>query len=98
MSDSLSRLDNAKQLLQQSKLTESLAIYRTLVDEGAYLAEAHYGIGYILLKTGDVESASAEFLRCVKAEPQNANATYYLGLIAERTGQPDVARAYYERT
>lgn len=89
-------LVRARRLLGEGKLADSLAAFQAAALEGAG-AEAQYGVGFVRLKTGDVDAAASAFRACLRTDPGHANAAYQLGAIAERERQPDIARAYYER-
>jgi tetratricopeptide (TPR) repeat protein len=91
-------LEQAESLLKQSKTAESLAKFKILVEEGNLVSEAHYGIGLIRFSEKKFGDAGAAFKASLKIKPENANAVYYLGAIAEKDGEPDVARVYFENT
>ncbi len=45
-----------------------------------------------------MDRALLAFQHCVKLDPKNANATYWLGMIAERQGDQGVSQVYFART
>ena len=90
-------LDRAKNLLEQGRFDDSIAIFAELARKGPLAPEALYGMAFAEFKKGDLDDASADFRRCLRVDPKNANATYYLGRIADAQGEFGVAKTYYQR-
>ena len=54
------------------------------------LAEAHFGLGYVAFRTGDVANANARLLECIQHHPGDARALAYLSLLQGSTdSEPD---------
>jgi tetratricopeptide (TPR) repeat protein len=58
---------------------------------------ARYGLAQELVKSGDLESAIAEFRRLLEIDPTYAAAYYHCGRSLESVGRLDEARETYER-
>src|SRR5215467_10521002 len=69
-------------------LTESAGDYR-------WAAEALYGIGLARLSLNEDVAAEEALRDSLQREPRNADAVFYLGLIAERRGQRREAAGRY---
>ena len=54
-------------------------------------------LGEEALRVGDILGARALFDRVVEREPSNPRASYYLGVVFERTGNPEEAKEWYRR-
>jgi tetratricopeptide (TPR) repeat protein len=60
-------------------------------------AMAHYGLGYTLVELGRAEEARAHLEEYTRAVPENAWAWCWLGRACEEMGEPERARAAYEK-
>src|SRR5436309_1924238 len=83
-------------LQKKGKLQESLAAFNKLTTLGMQ-AEGFYGSGLVKFKSGDMDEAIAHLTRSLNVDRKNANAYYYLGVIAEKRQQPSVANSYYKK-
>src|SRR6266478_4966001 len=91
------RLNTARYLLRQGKLTESELIYRELIAAGSKQAIAHYGLGVVQFLRGDMNAGEYEFRICLQDIPKHDDALYYLGLICEKRGESNQAPYYYNK-
>ena len=55
--------------------------------------DAHYNLGLVLLKSGDLNGAQAEFQEAVRLKPRYAEAHYNLALAFQKEGKASEARA-----
>jgi tetratricopeptide (TPR) repeat protein len=80
-------------LLHFGKRDEALAVIDAGKTQGEPGPQWWVRKGYLLLAGGDPDGAQAEFEGALKAEPDNAEAAYGLGIIAERRGDDAAAAA-----
>jgi len=92
-----SKLATAMQLIGQRKYVDAESILRELLASGSELAESFYGMGLIRFASSQMDAAATQFGNCVRLQPDNANAHYYLGQIAERSGDNTAAERFFEK-
>lgn len=61
-------------------------------------ADAHYQLGLIHLKRGDLNAARERFQKAMEIDPADADYHYHLGRVHERKGEWDHALERYEET
>jgi tetratricopeptide (TPR) repeat protein len=61
-------------------------------------AEAHNGLGAVLLRTGKIDGAINQFQTAIKINPRYMNALFNLGVAFDQAGQLDNAIAEYRTT
>ena len=79
------------------RLDEAAQAWRQAIQLDPNFADAHVGLGVILLQRGDATGAEAEFQMAVGKNPNQVNALANLGALAVRRGQYVVAVSYYRR-
>jgi tetratricopeptide (TPR) repeat protein len=95
--ESLELLKRAQELRRQGNLLESAAAYHKLIGLGVHKAEGFYGLGLVLLDSRDYGSAAAQFENCLKLDPRNANAYFYLGETWAARDASEVAQSFYRK-
>jgi hypothetical protein len=90
----LSDLEEAQAQYRDGKLAESERIYQDLIDRSEAPAAALYGLALIRISQGE-DPAAAELLERALEYERAPNALYYLGEIAQRRGDREVAIASY---
>ena len=88
-------LATARSLYDQKKWKECLAAHRRLIELGTLADMGFYGIGLLDFNRNQLREAEIQFQNALKMNDKNANAHFYLGLIAERRGQRRVAADHY---
>jgi len=71
---------------RQGYLGPALEHYREAMDLAPDLSQAHYRVGYVLLRMGRHEEAAGEFKRELERFPEDLSARYALGLSYARAG------------
>lgn len=94
--DSKEKVTLAMQFVARREFAEAEKILNDVVASGSELGESHYGMGLIRLGSGQLMDAQALFEKCIKLQPNHANAYYYLGEIAERQQNIESARQFYK--
>jgi tetratricopeptide (TPR) repeat protein/O-antigen ligase len=82
-------------LSDSARLEEALTAYAEAIplEETSDVAHANYA--YLLLQSGDLESAREHMLRALAIRPRNATYILWAGVLAERTSARDEAIADY---
>ena len=100
------RLELGALYQQVGRLDDALAQYAEVLKVDPNNTDARMGHGYVLLTKGDLLGASADYTAVVNAnwngefagaDTRLEAAYYYLGLIAVKQAQPDVALANLQR-
>jgi hypothetical protein len=91
-------LEQAKQLLSEGRLQESEAALKKVVAQSPDSSEGFYGLGMIQFKRENYAAAAVLFQNCVRLEPRNANAYYFLAECSEKQNLPDVAVGLFRKT
>ncbi|PYV61320.1 MAG: Tfp pilus assembly protein PilF, partial [Acidobacteria bacterium] len=60
-------------------------------------AEGHNNLGLVLLQTGAIRKARAEFIEAVRLKPSYAEAHYNLALALHRQGEEAEAQAEFNK-
>jgi tetratricopeptide (TPR) repeat protein len=94
--ESKALLDRAKDLLSQNKLQESQAAFTKVVGLSAEASEGFFGLGAIQFRREDYAGAAALFQSCLRLDPKNANAYYFLGESWEKQHLPEAAIAFFK--
>lgn len=68
-----------------------------MVDQNPADAFARYGLAMELVKSGELESAVAEFRALLEHNPNYAAAYFHCGQALEKLGEVEQARALYEK-
>ena len=92
----LELIENAKKLFRAGRAADSVNAFERILDEHDD-AEAHYGLGVVLLNQGDLDRAEHHLRQAGDRHGGHADAYYMLGQLAERRGDRDRACAWYER-
>jgi tetratricopeptide (TPR) repeat protein len=58
---------------------------------------AHYVLGNLLVKTGNLDSGIQEYRNAIQLSPRQPRTYYQLGRALEETGKNDEARSYFEQ-
>ncbi|MER7674360.1 tetratricopeptide repeat protein [Kitasatospora sp. NPDC096128] len=94
------KLAQASQLLTQGQYTEAEQIYMWVLKnttDASLHSAATYGLGLLHLKSGDESGAYRQFLDALQFDGSNANACHYLGVLARRAGNGEVAKTWFAR-
>jgi tetratricopeptide (TPR) repeat protein len=94
---SLSLLNQAKNLLGQGKLSESEKAFKTIISASTKPSEGYYGLGVIQIRRRDYATAAILFQSCLRLDPNNSNAYYYLGESWEGLTLPAASAAFFEK-
>ncbi len=90
------RLAYARSLVSANQITEARAEFTRLTQEMPRNAEVTLATGLLALQMGDLEAARGLLTETLEYEPRDADMVYYyLGQVAERMKQPEVAAAHY---
>ena len=92
------RLTEAWDLLFSGRFRDSLVPFSHAASEFRWAAEALYGMGVAQLSLDEDVSAEAALWDSLQRAPLNADALFYLGLIAERRGRRQEAIGRYQET
>jgi len=90
-------IDEAKQLFREHKLQLSEEKFTQVLVMGHRVADAHFGLGVVCLEEGRVSDSRAHFSAVLAERPEDANAFYYLGVVAQKQSDPSLATVMYER-
>jgi hypothetical protein len=90
-------LEYAKRLYNQGKLNQSGWLFDRLTLDKETSGEALYCLGLVNLAQARYVSAFKDLAEACKADPKNANARYYLGLIYDKRGDKLRAAQLYAR-
>ena len=77
--------------------TNRLDILKQMVAQDATNTFARYGLAMEYAKSGDLATASAEFLALITQKPDYSAAYYHGGQALEKLGRVDQARDLYEK-
>lgn len=90
------RLAYARSLVSANQITEARAEFTRLTQEMPRNAEVTLAAGLLALQVGDLEAARGLLTETLEYGPRDTDmVNYYLGQVAERTQQPEVAAAHY---
>jgi membrane protein YdbS with pleckstrin-like domain len=90
-------LGNAERLLSENKLQESEAAFTKVIALAVDASQGFYGLGLIQFRRARYADAATMFQGCLRLDPMNANAYYYLGESWERLKVPGAAVAFFEK-
>src|SRR5215472_18589422 len=91
-------LNEAWDLLFNGRFRDSLVPFSQAAADFRWAAEALYGMGVAQLSLNEDVSAEASLWDSLQRAPLNAEALFYLGLIAERRGRRQEAISRYHET
>src|SRR5215472_13598944 len=91
-------LNEAWDLLFNGRFRDSLVPFSQAAADFRWAAEALYGMGVAQLSLNEDVSAEAALWDSLQRSPLNAEALFYLGLIAERRGRRQEAIGRYRET
>ena len=90
------RLAYARTLVSANQVAEARAEFTRLNHDFPRNAEVSLAAGLLALQMGDVDAARDLLTQTLEYDPRDADIVYYyLGQVAERTKQPEVAAAHY---
>ena len=90
------RLAYARSLVSANQIAEARAEFTRLAQEMPRNAEVTLAAGLLALQMGDLEAARGLLTETLEYDPRDADMVYYyLGQVAERAKQPEVAAARY---
>jgi tetratricopeptide (TPR) repeat protein len=92
------RLTEAWDLLFSGRFRDSLVPFSQAAEDFRWAAEALYGMGVAHLSLDEEVHAEAALWDSLQRAPLNAEALFYLGLIAERRGRRQEAIGRYRET
>lgn len=72
--------------------------YREILTIDPNCAEAHSGIGHLLLNSKDASPAQREFRRCLEIDPKSVDARLGLAASCRHLGEPSQAKALLQET
>ena len=72
-------------------------LWRDTITKNPQCSMAHYNLGAVLLRRGDVSDAIGQFEQAVRITPDDAEEHYSLGIALEQTGKIEDAIAQYEQ-
>ena len=86
-------------VMSQNDPAGAANIFRALVRRDPKFAEGHNNLGLVLLQSGDLAKAEAEFAEAIRLKPEFAEAHYNLALAFRQQGkeseaQRELAKAY----
>lgn len=91
-------LTKAEIMVSQKKYAESIPIFKQYLVKNPDSVQARSRLGFVYLKTGQLDAAIAEFKKALKIEPREPYATFYLGMAylnkEDFDGAIDVWRSY----
>ena len=77
--------------------TNRMEVLKAMVAQNPADAFARYGLAMELVKSGELESAVAEFRALLEHNPNYAAAYFHGGQVLEKLGDVEQARAFYEK-
>jgi tetratricopeptide (TPR) repeat protein len=86
----------AREQLQRGELKHAEDSIRSVLSHGEY-APAQVVLGQIRLEQGQLRAAEIAFQQAQQLQPDNAEATYGLGVVSERRGRREEALGHYEK-
>jgi len=90
------RLAYARTLVSANQVTEARAEFTRLTRDFPRNAEVSLAAGLLALQMGDVDAARDFLTQTLEYDPRDSDIVhYYLGQVAERTKQPEVAATHY---
>lgn len=90
------RLAYARSLVSANQVAEARAEFTRLAQDMPRNAEVTLAAGLLALQMGDLEAARGLLTETLEYDPRDADMVYYyLGQVAERSKQPEVAAAHY---
>ncbi len=88
-------ITRARSLYEERRFDEAERIFAQLLETPTSRGSALYGLALINIAQGQYDRAKGQLALCLKVDRRNANASYYLGRIAEREGNFNDAVAMY---
>jgi tetratricopeptide (TPR) repeat protein len=79
------------------ELDAALHQYQTLLQRDADNADAHYGVGTVMLRKGKLEQAAEHLGRAVEQAPDVPEFIFNFALVMEQLGQMKEAAAAFQR-
>ncbi len=95
--DSQTSLEHERQLLQQGKTDEALAMLKQLADTQPPVKGVQHDFGVIYYRTGKLVDAQKAFAAAIQEDGADAESVQMEGLTLYRMGQPANAIPYLER-
>jgi tetratricopeptide (TPR) repeat protein len=77
--------------------TNRMEVLKAMVTQNPADAFARYGLAMELVKSGELESAVAEFRALLDHNPDYAAGYFHGGQVLEKLGDVEQARAFYEK-
>ncbi len=90
-------LQEARSLFAQRQYQRCRQVYSDLISQDSNCVDAIYGLGVLCMAEDRMVEAAQQFQLCLSLKPAHANATYYLGAIADKQGHPDLAEKYWRK-
>ena len=90
-------LAQAWELLNQGRIPGSEAAFKKVIELSVDAVVGVFGLGIIQLKRRDYPEAAVLFENCLRPDPQNAAADFYLGEAWEKRNVPDAALAFFRK-
>lgn len=87
--------DQADQAFRSGNFIESKRHLEAAIDKSGEQSEYWTLLGRVYLETGALQDSLASFEEAERIDPKNADAQYFLGIIAERLDRPLEAVKYY---
>jgi tetratricopeptide (TPR) repeat protein len=78
-------------------MANRIEILKTMLAQNPEDAFARYGLAMELVKSGELDSAVAEFRALLDHNPNYAAAYFHGGQVLEKLGDVEQARAFYEK-
>ena len=82
---------------RKASTTAAINVFRELVRQDPNFAEGHNNLGLVLLQTGNLRDAQAEFNDAVRLKPRYAEAHYNLALTLHQEGNEAESRAEFDK-
>ncbi len=92
---SMNEYQTAHQAYLAGDLTKALLAVDRSITLNPEIAKSHVLRGRILIERGDVAGAAGALKKAEEIDPQNVEAQYYLGFVAERVSELDEAQNRY---
>ncbi len=99
------KVDEGRKATKAKKYAEAIAAFDAALEAWPYLPKAYSGRGYARLlraEPGDLAAAKRDFQRALEEETGDmkfrAAVHFNLGLLAEKQGKPDEAKAWFRKS
>lgn len=90
-------VDRGNKLLSEKKYPEALKLYQEALSVFPEYARAHYNIGVLHGKLGQMEAAASSYEKSLDIEPEDFDALNNLGVSLRKLGQLEEAFSCYSR-